>query len=714
MVNPPPPGPAPSSARIGAVSFVTLAVLLATAVWTQSRLGDRLLPHAFCISASPPLLALHLVSDVLIAAAYLVIPLAMLRFVRRRPDVPFGWVAWLFGAFIVACGVTHAIEAWTLWYPVYWYAGVAKAFTAAVSLATAAVMMRLLPRALALPSAQQLREANQALQAEIDVRRATERELERAKAQLEALLSQSTSEARRVSAVLDGFFDAAPTGLALVDAEGAFLRVNAALPRMIQAATPGVPGALTPLDLRPEMQEVPGAVVDAMARVRAGDGPHSEEVAVTRPASDGQLLHWHFAVFAIPTESGTALCGCIMQDVTRERTLERQRAEALSAAEEANRAKDEFLARVSHELRTPLQITLSSAEALRRLPETGDLARRFIDRLVHGVSMQARMINDLLDMSRILSGKLDIHNEPVDPAMPLLQVLDHWAQRAQAAGVTLTTEALLADQAIVQADPARLEQIYTNLLDNAIRFSPRGSVVEVGGHTDRGRWQLSVRDHGVGMSPEELEQVFRPFTQGASQPERGKGLGLGLAIVRSLVEAFGGRVWATSAGRGMGTTVWVELPLDPRAAGGPTTPSARAAVRLDGRRVLVVEDQPEVATSMRDGLSALGAVVTVAHRFDEALRLLQTDPPEVLLTDLDLGPGPGGRALAEAARALDGARRVRVVAVSAYGARAAAGPASDGPFDARLIKPLSVEALAQALAALLAEGGPAAPPASIT
>jgi signal transduction histidine kinase len=184
--------------RLGSTHWATgggaLALLvMAGSWWAQSTTGSRLLPHAFCITGSPPLLWLHVISDALITLAYLVIPIALLHFVRKRRDIDFGWMGVLFGAFIVACGATHAMGIWTLWDPVYWYAGAVKAFTAVVSLGTAWALVQLLPVALSLPSAAQLREINANLEREIAARRHAEAELQAAKDELEQRLR--TSEA---------------------------------------------------------------------------------------------------------------------------------------------------------------------------------------------------------------------------------------------------------------------------------------------------------------------------------------------------------------------------------------------------------------------------------------------------------------------------------------------------------------------------------------
>ncbi|MFM9902397.1 MAG: ATP-binding protein [Polaromonas sp.] len=166
-------------------------LVMAGSWWAQSNLGARLLPHGFCITGSPALLWLHVMSDSVIALAYLAIPVALLYVIRRRPDVPFGWLGLLFGAFIVACGTTHVMDVWTIWNPVYWYSGSLKAFTALVSVATAASLFRLVPTLLVQPSAAQLRRANEALEREVVARADTEKALQAAKRELEVRLQRT-------------------------------------------------------------------------------------------------------------------------------------------------------------------------------------------------------------------------------------------------------------------------------------------------------------------------------------------------------------------------------------------------------------------------------------------------------------------------------------------------------------------------------------------
>jgi signal transduction histidine kinase len=186
-----------SRPRLITATVMTIALLSGIAIWAQSTFGRNLLPHAFCITGSEPLLVLHVVGDSLIAFSYLLIPWALLNFFSRRQDVPFGWITWLFGAFILACGATHAVEVWTLWSPVYWYAGVLKAFTAAVSLGTAWVLYVITPQLLAIPSVSSLREANGKLQIEVQARREAEHALSQTKAELEVLLAERSRQAEQ-------------------------------------------------------------------------------------------------------------------------------------------------------------------------------------------------------------------------------------------------------------------------------------------------------------------------------------------------------------------------------------------------------------------------------------------------------------------------------------------------------------------------------------
>lgn len=693
----------PSKVQLFAFTAVTGIVLLGAGIWTQARLGDRLLPHAICISASQPLLLLHLVSDGLIAFAYLLIPWAMWKVVRERDDMPFSWVAWVFGAFIVACGITHAMQMWTLWYPVYWYSGVAKAFTAVVSLGTAWLLYVVTPQLLAFPSARQLRESHASLEREVAARQLAEVELKSAKAELEVLLGRSTAQAQRTAAVLDRFFEVAPMGLGLLDESERLTRVNPALPRLV-----GVAANLHVHAPPASVENMPREFVAALDEVAATRHARTNVEAARRVAGEGnQVLLGSF--FPIELDDTPPMYGIIVQDISYQRQIERQRSEALSAAEQANHAKDEFLAKVSHELRSPLQVALSSAEVLKRFADLPPQAGKFVERLAHAVSAQARMINDLLDISRILSGKMHIEMELLDPTLPLSRAVEHSRTVARSRGLEIDVEGALLGKVLLEADPTRLEQVFTNLLDNAIRFSEEPGRILVRVSTDESGWLVAVRDFGIGLTAEEMKLVFRPFAQGVHQPRSGKGMGLGLSIVSSLVEAFGGRVWVESAGPRLGSTFFVQIPLAKPMHANPAFSEEGVTARLDAVRVLYVEDDAAVAQAMGEGLAHLGAKVEVATNYTGAIALLEAMDFDVVVSDLNLGEGPGGHDVARAAQYLARHRGLGLIAVSAFGRPEDVAESRRAGFASHLVKPATVTSVAQAISALVRPPSPQAP-----
>jgi signal transduction histidine kinase len=531
-------------------TVLTGIVLLAAGAWTQSRLGDRLLPHSFCIRASEPLLILHFLGDGLIAFAYLLIPWAILNFVRRRADIPFGWIAWVFGAFIVACGVTHAIQVWTLWYPVYWYAGVAKAFTAAVSLGTAWLLYRLTPVALALPSADDLRRANDALQREILERKKTERALAEAHSRLEAVLQDVQVSARRTRAVLDRFFDEAPLGLALVSAEGRVLRVNASLLAQSRRQLSEYVGQ----DVR-RLAGVDGDLVAAIEKVRDGA---PRQIVTTVRGSGAQETVLRCTMFGIPVENHERLVGAVVQDVTAEEHLAIERARAIESLREADRRKDDFIAMLAHELRNPLSAIATAAHVLRRSEDPG------MDRMVEIVRRQmahmGRLLDDLLDVSRIVRGKLDVRREGADLNAIACAVAEDLRATIERSGTALIVQ--IHPNAIpVHADPVRIAQAVGNYLHNAGKFA-RGGRVLLRTFVAGNEAVVRVEDNGRGIDPSLIQTIFQPFAQGEQDLSRQDGgLGLGLALAKGIAELHGGHVRGESSGPGHGAAFEIRLPL---------------------------------------------------------------------------------------------------------------------------------------------------------
>ncbi len=360
-------------------------------------------------------------------------------------------------------------------------------------------------------------------------------------------------------------------------------------------------------------------------------------------------------------------------------------------AEEASRAKDEFLAMLGHELRNPLAPLVTALHLMKlRAPATLERERAIIERQVKNLS---RLVDDLLDVSRIARGKVELRRDPTELAGVVAQGIETASPLIESRRHRLTVD-VPASGLRVLGDIARLAQVVSNLLTNAAKYTDPGGNLRVRAWADGGQAVLQVSDDGIGIAPELLPQVFDLFFQARQGSDRALGgLGLGLALVRSLVELHGGTVAAESAGPGRGSTFTVRLPLlatrERGEASGRTEQGT--ARRPRGRlRVLVVDDNVDAAESLRDFFALLGHDVDVGHDGPGGLRLAEQRPPDLALLDLGL-PGMDG---------LELARRVRVVAPDAYLVAATGyGQESDrrasreAGFDRHLVKPLGVDEL---------------------
>jgi PAS domain S-box-containing protein len=359
----------------------------------------------------------------------------------------------------------------------------------------------------------------------------------------------------------------------------------------------------------------------------------------------------------------------VFRDIRERRRVEEERASLLAReraaradAEQASRAKDEFIATLSHELRTPLNSVLGWARLLRlgKLDASG--VQRAVEAIERGATTQAQIVDDLLDMARIVRGQLRLDVRPVELA-PVIEAAIDTVRPAAAAREIEIASVLEPRAGPVPGDPGRLQQITWNLLTNAIKFTPPGGRVEVrlahcGDHVE-----LVVKDTGSGIPAEFLPHVFERFRQADSSTTRAHGgLGLGLAIVRHLVEAHGGTVSADSAGPGLGSSFTVSLPLaqsrlrprEPQAARAAPRVSAPlpGMISLEGVSVLVVDDDPDTLEVVKQLLEQAGASVQVAGSAAEALATLRRVRPDVLLSDIGM-PGQDGYELIRQIRALD-------------------------------------------------------------
>jgi signal transduction histidine kinase/ActR/RegA family two-component response regulator len=369
----------------------------------------------------------------------------------------------------------------------------------------------------------------------------------------------------------------------------------------------------------------------------------------------------------------------------RERLLASERA-ARNEAERAGRTKDEFLATLSHELRTPLNAILGWSQILQGGNATGEDLEQGLETIGRNARAQAQIIEDLLDMSRIISGKVRLNVQRVELANVVEAALDTVRPAAEAKGVRLQP---VLDRAagVVSGDPNRLQQVFWNLLSNAIKFTPRGGRVQVVLEQVDSHVEVSVNDSGEGIRPEFLPHVFDRFRQAdASTTRRHGGLGLGLSIVRHLLELHGGSIEARSDGVGRGATFVVSLPVTvlqgPATAGAarhypspaPVDTCAHAAVgagwdvvSLEGVRVLVVDDEADARALVKRLLEDCQASVATASSAAEALAAIAAAPPDVLISDIGM-PGEDGYALIQRIRALpkDRGGDLPAVALTAY------------------------------------------------
>lgn len=383
---------------------------------------------------------------------------------------------------------------------------------------------------------------------------------------------------------------------------------------------------------------------------------------------------------------------------------QQQRIRALMA-ERADRIRqrDEFLALLGHELRNPLAAILTCSDVLRMVPPEREQAQRCRDLIGSQAQHMKRLIDDLVDVSRIARGKLAIQREPLDLRRVLDGAIAQIRDRTQ--GKSQVLEADLGPSPIpLLADPVRLQQVFANLLGNASRYSPPGARIVLSARSDEGDGlaQVRVRDSGIGMTAETLAHVFDPFYQAADQGNGSPGgLGVGLALARSLVEQHAGALRATSGGLGRGSELVVTLPLEPpseTAEAGPDPDRTPVPPRetLNPRRVLVVDDNQDFAAGLKTLLEARGHHVYLAHDGPEGIREAQHHHPDVVVLDIGL-PGLDGHEVARRLRRLEGLSGIRLIALTGYGTEESLRRSRLAGIDRHLVKPVALPDLEAAI-----------------
>jgi PAS domain S-box-containing protein len=449
-----------------------------------------------------------------------------------------------------------------------------------------------------------------------------------------------------------------------------------------------------------------------------------KEGMIVNLANQAKLIAKNGAEIAIddsaaPITSKGKLIGVVLifRDVTERKLAEEERARLLASAqaaraeaETANRAKDHFLAMVSHELRTPLTAILGWARLLRigKLDIAG--TAQAIEIIERNAKTQSRLIDDLLDISRIISGKLRLNCEPVNLASTIEATLETARPAAKAKSIQLRTE-IDARSREVTGDVTRLQQIIWNLLSNAIKFTPSGGRVEVKLNYTELEAHIIISDTGRGINPQFLPKIFERFQQADSKETRQHGgLGLGLAITRNLVELHGGTISAESPGEGHGTTFMVTLPLKMPQTGINKIKATQAEMiydelpSLDGVKVLVVDDEASARDLITAILTQCGASVTAVASATEAIKAIEQTRPDVMVSDIGM-PGESGYELIEKVRKLkpEQGGKIPAVALTAYAKKEDRMHALMAGFQMHIAKPVEPIELAIVIASLVEE-----------
>jgi PAS domain S-box-containing protein len=525
---------------------------------------------------------------------------------------------------------------------------------------------------------------------------------------------QAEQERRQRDLEFKAIFDRALNGIALISNELNFVDVNPAMSELLKAPREAIVSRslleFVPADKQEELVEI----FHRLDRQGAWRGVSSLRSA------DGKSVHleWNLSRHSVP-ERWLA----VVSDITSRLQAEHEREELLQSeraartdAERANRLKDEFLATLSHELRTPLNAIVGWAQLLKLGHLDGIEAKNAVESIDRNAKAQAQMIADLLDVSRIVSGKIRLDVQPVDPWAVVEAGLESVLPAIEAKEIRLSK--MLDPQAgPVRGDPGRLQQVVWNLVNNAVKFTPKGGRIQIALERIDSQIEISVSDNGQGIPPELLPTVFERFRQGdASTTRRAGGLGLGLAIAKQIVELHGGTIQAESDGEGQGATFRVRLPVSPLRAqtGRPAAIDTHsvskqayelAASQLAGVRVLIVDDDADARNLTKRVLTDFGASPEVAEGAEQAFLILEKFDPQVLISDLGM-PTLDGFQLIRQVRARGYTfQRLPAIALTAFAGGSDRQKALQSGFQLHLTKPVDPVELSAAIATLIGRTG---------
>lgn len=525
-------------------------------------------------------------------------------------------------------------------------------------------------------------------------------------ATLQALIRARMAEdqLRRSEMRFRTIYNRAPSGMALVDAQGRFADVNPALARMLGRRFEELIGREVAEFAPPEWI---GFVAGKMRATQDDEPSWDAEFALVDAKGMVRHLEWSMSNHVEP-----GLRVGVVVDASERRELELRQQEVLereqaarTTAERQSRTKDDFVAVLSHELRTPLNAIAGWVHLLQKHGAKPEYVGKALAAIERSVKAQTQIISDILDVSRVNAGKLKLYPEWVDARALVDSAVEALEEPIRAKGVQLQVHSDEATQAQpAWLDPTRFQQIVWNLLTNAVKFSNAGGKVDVTLGRQGALLRLTVRDEGKGIAPEFMAHLFDRFSQSDAPGNRlHGGLGLGLSIVRHLTDLHGGRVSAASAGAGQGATLEVLLPVQGEDAPQPARTESEEIEGhspLIGCDVLVVEDNPDAADLVQVVLQDAGASVRLAADYDAALAALGDAWPQILVSDIGL-PGKDGYELLREVRRIGEEKahpRLFAVALTAFTRSQDLQRALEAGFDAHMAKPLQAHLLIKALA----------------
>ena len=425
-------------------------------------------------------------------------------------------------------------------------------------------------------------------------------------------------------------------------------------------------------------------------RLRAGE--RIEHFETERLGSGDRRILVSLTISPIKNDAGEVVgASKVARDVTRQRQAESELRRLADSLAEADRRKDEFLATLAHELRNPLAPLSNALAVMKRAGDDGAVVQRARDTMERQLAQLVRLVDDLLDLNRITHNRLELRTQPIDLASVLQQALEASRPLAEAAQHTL--HVTLPDEPIyVKADPARLAQVFGNLLNNSSKYMRPGGAIDLAVQREGAQVRVSVKDSGIGIPPDQLERIFEMFTQveRADHAAAG-GLGIGLTLVKRLLQMHGGSIEARSAGEGQGSEFIVRLPtVDAPAA--PVAQPAAVPCEVPAQRILVVDDNADSAESLAVLLQMSGHEVYTAHDGEAAIEAADAHRPDVVLLDIGL-PKVNGHDVCRHIRAQPWGRDIRLVALTGWGQANDRRRSHEAGFDGHLVKPVGPEAL---------------------